>query len=166
MPITERQASSLEHFPRSRTVNVELPGTAGPDGLPLVVTVKALPPVVAMRYGRDMKGKADDSPEVAAMMSEAAQHGVVAPRLRFDGANLDHYADTGDRSWDDLPLAAQMEVFTRVMDLTLEGMGVATKVAEEFRGEGGVGARDGGAGGGPGRNLAHADAPVEPDWNS
>jgi hypothetical protein len=141
---TTRPATPAEGWgPELR--NIELPGTRGADGLPLVVTIRRLPVVEAQLLDADP----GTGPEAVAARLEQnrrmAELAVVAPRFNFE-----HNGDGAGPRWDDLGMAAQMAIAWGVADFTVEGVEEVTAVAQAFRRRNAGGASAGGASGGPG----------------
>lgn len=143
MGSTDRTASPPEHFPRggAGSKNVEL-GTKGPDGQPLVVTIRKCDAFDLLDRPEGVSG--------AEAFRYMASKSVVAPPLFVDGDGP---------KWADLPLADQMALVTEISLFNTPDPEV-TAAAGAF--PSGPTGSDGAGGSGAGPGGDSPDASAEP----
>lgn len=135
---TDRPPAVADDF-IEETRNVQLPGTKGRDGLPLVVKIRRLP--AALLYG--MNGDAAQS--FVGRMEEYrtwAKEAVIEPRFAFNDQ------EPGP-AWDRVPMAGQVAIANAIAMFSTEGMDEVTAASDAFRGRDAGGPAAGTPGGGP-----------------
>lgn len=154
---TDKKASPPEAWPQEQTANVLLPGTVGPDGEPLVATIRALPPMAVSVFS-DLKDEAPDSPAMMEAYREMVKVALVVPRLCFN--DIEWRDGQYVTRWDAIPFTAQMALVEAIGEFTKQGLEEVGRLAEEFRKRYSPRTDDGDAGGGRAPTGAAEAAPA------
>lgn len=140
-PWTDRPASPAEHFPKPQQRTLELPGTEGPDGAPLVVRIQRAPGLLYL----DVTGgpTPTTTQESYAFAAKIAELGLLEPQFDFGNG------PTGAPRWDDVPLPAQLAIVEAISSYTNQGLMEVARHASRFRGREPDGTANGVTGAGP-----------------